>query len=55
MLDVHLAGTADQVTETLPRIVCHGVHRLTVTFADAPRPDGTRLLAEPVLPFLREP
>jgi alkanesulfonate monooxygenase SsuD/methylene tetrahydromethanopterin reductase-like flavin-dependent oxidoreductase (luciferase family) len=52
MTDIRLAGTPDQVTETLQAIVKQGAARLTVNFADAPRPDGTRLFAEKVLPFL---
>ena len=49
MTDIRLAGTPAQVTETLQAIVKQGAHRLTVNFADAPRPDGTRLFAEKVL------
>jgi alkanesulfonate monooxygenase SsuD/methylene tetrahydromethanopterin reductase-like flavin-dependent oxidoreductase (luciferase family) len=52
MSDIRLAGTPDQVTETLHAIVKQGAARLTVNFADAPRPDGTRLFAEQVLPKL---
>jgi alkanesulfonate monooxygenase SsuD/methylene tetrahydromethanopterin reductase-like flavin-dependent oxidoreductase (luciferase family) len=52
MSDIRLAGTPDQVTETLQKIVRQGARRLTVNFADAPRPDGTRLFAERVLPQL---
>jgi alkanesulfonate monooxygenase SsuD/methylene tetrahydromethanopterin reductase-like flavin-dependent oxidoreductase (luciferase family) len=52
MADIRLAGTPPQVTETLRRIVKQGAHRLTVNFADAPRPDGTLLFAEKVLPGL---
>ncbi len=52
MSDIRLAGTPAQVTETLQAIVKQGAHRLTVNFADAPRPDGTRLFAEKVLPNL---
>ena len=52
MTDIRLAGTPDQVTETLQRIVRQGARRLTVNFADAPRADGTRLFAERVLPHL---
>ena len=52
MTDIRLAGTPAQVTETLQAIVEQGAHRLTVNFADAPRPDGTRLFAETVLPNL---
>ena len=52
MSDIRLAGTPDQVTETLQAIIKQGAARLTVNFADAPRPDGTRLFAEKVLPNL---
>jgi alkanesulfonate monooxygenase SsuD/methylene tetrahydromethanopterin reductase-like flavin-dependent oxidoreductase (luciferase family) len=52
MPDIRLAGTPEQVTETLQAIVKQGATRLTVNFADAPRPDGTRLFAEKVLPEL---
>jgi alkanesulfonate monooxygenase SsuD/methylene tetrahydromethanopterin reductase-like flavin-dependent oxidoreductase (luciferase family) len=50
--DIQVAGTPEQVTETLRRIVGQGADRLTVNFADAPRPDGTLLFAERVLPVL---
>jgi alkanesulfonate monooxygenase SsuD/methylene tetrahydromethanopterin reductase-like flavin-dependent oxidoreductase (luciferase family) len=50
--DIQLIGTPDQVTETLHDIVRQGAHRLTVNFADVPRPDGTRLFAATVLPRL---
>ncbi|PYM80991.1 MAG: hypothetical protein DME13_21395, partial [Candidatus Rokuibacteriota bacterium] len=52
MADIRLAGTPAQVTETLQRIVRQGAHRLTVNFADAPRPDGTLLFSTSVLPCL---
>jgi alkanesulfonate monooxygenase SsuD/methylene tetrahydromethanopterin reductase-like flavin-dependent oxidoreductase (luciferase family) len=52
MADIRLAGTPAQVAETLQRIVKQGADRLTVNFADAPRPDGTLLFAEKVLPEL---
>ena len=52
MTDIRLAGTPAQVTETLRSIVKQGARRLTVNFADAPRPDGTLLFAEKVLPNL---
>ena len=52
MSDIRLAGTPAQVTETLRAIIRQGARRLTVNFADAPRPDGTRLFAEKVLPTL---
>lgn len=47
--DIRLVGTPAQVTDALQRIVKQGARRLTVNFADAPRPDGTRLFAETVL------
>jgi alkanesulfonate monooxygenase SsuD/methylene tetrahydromethanopterin reductase-like flavin-dependent oxidoreductase (luciferase family) len=50
--DIQLVGTPDQVTETLRDIVRQGAHRLTVNFADVPRPEGTRLFAATVLPRL---
>jgi alkanesulfonate monooxygenase SsuD/methylene tetrahydromethanopterin reductase-like flavin-dependent oxidoreductase (luciferase family) len=50
--DIRLVGTPAQVTEALQRIVQRGATRLTVNFADAPRPDGTRLFAKTVLPEL---
>jgi alkanesulfonate monooxygenase SsuD/methylene tetrahydromethanopterin reductase-like flavin-dependent oxidoreductase (luciferase family) len=52
MTDIRLAGTPAQVAETLRSIVKQGARRLTVNFADAPRPDGTLLFAEKVLPNL---
>jgi alkanesulfonate monooxygenase SsuD/methylene tetrahydromethanopterin reductase-like flavin-dependent oxidoreductase (luciferase family) len=53
LADIHLAGTPEQVTETLLAIVAHGADRLTVNFADVPRPEGTWLFAATVLPSLR--
>jgi alkanesulfonate monooxygenase SsuD/methylene tetrahydromethanopterin reductase-like flavin-dependent oxidoreductase (luciferase family) len=50
--EIQLVGTPDQVTETLHDIIRQGAHRLTVNFADVPRPDGTRLFAATVLPHL---
>lgn len=50
MADIRLAGTPAQVTDALRAIVEQGAARLTVNFADAPRPDGTLLFAERVLP-----
>ena len=50
--DIRLIGTPEQVGETLRTIIRQGARRLTVNFADAPRPDGTRLFAETVLPNL---
>ena len=53
--DIRLAGTPAQVTEALLGIIRRGARRLTVNFADAPRPDGTLLFASAVLPHLRAP
>ncbi|MBM4440359.1 MAG: LLM class flavin-dependent oxidoreductase [Candidatus Rokubacteria bacterium] len=50
--DIRVIGTPDQVTDVLRGIIRQGARRLTVNFADAPRPDGTRLFAEKVLPAL---
>ncbi len=52
MVDIRVAGTPAQVTETLQRIVRQGAQRLTVNFADAPGPEGTLLFCESVLPHL---
>jgi alkanesulfonate monooxygenase SsuD/methylene tetrahydromethanopterin reductase-like flavin-dependent oxidoreductase (luciferase family) len=46
------AGTPEQIAEWLQAIVKQGAHRLSVNFADAPRPDGTLLFAETVMPEL---
>jgi alkanesulfonate monooxygenase SsuD/methylene tetrahydromethanopterin reductase-like flavin-dependent oxidoreductase (luciferase family) len=50
--DIHVAGTPAQVTETLRAVITQGAARLTVNFADVPRPDGTDLFAAAVLPHL---
>ncbi|MCI0546314.1 MAG: LLM class flavin-dependent oxidoreductase [Candidatus Rokubacteria bacterium] len=50
--DIPVVGTPAQVTDTLRKIVAQGAHRFTVNFADVPRPDGTRLFADAVLPHL---
>ncbi len=47
-----LIGTPGQVTETLREVIKQGADRLTVHFADSPRPEGTRLFAATVLPHL---
>jgi alkanesulfonate monooxygenase SsuD/methylene tetrahydromethanopterin reductase-like flavin-dependent oxidoreductase (luciferase family) len=47
-----LAGTPGQVTETLRGAIAQGADRLTVHFADSPRPEGTHLFAATVLPHL---
>jgi len=50
--DIQLVGTPAQVTEALLGIVAQGAHRLTVNFADVPRPEGTWLFSAAVLPHL---
>ncbi len=50
--DIQLVGTPAQVTEALRGIVAQGAARLTVNFADVPRPEGTWLFAAAVLPHL---
>jgi alkanesulfonate monooxygenase SsuD/methylene tetrahydromethanopterin reductase-like flavin-dependent oxidoreductase (luciferase family) len=45
-------GTPDQVAELLLSVIEQGADRLTVHFADAPRPDGALLFAAKVLPHL---
>ena len=52
MQDIRLAGTPAQVTDALLGIIKRGARRLTMNFADAPRPEGTRLFAATVLPHL---
>jgi alkanesulfonate monooxygenase SsuD/methylene tetrahydromethanopterin reductase-like flavin-dependent oxidoreductase (luciferase family) len=52
MTDIKLVGTPTRVTEALRGIIAQGAHRLTVNFADAPRPEGTQLFAAAVLPHL---
>jgi len=47
-----VAGTPAQVTEALLCVVKRCARRLTVNFADAPPPDGTRLFSAEVLPHL---
>jgi len=47
-----VVGTPAQVTEILRAIVAQGAHRLTVHFADSPRPEGSWLFAATVLPHL---
>jgi alkanesulfonate monooxygenase SsuD/methylene tetrahydromethanopterin reductase-like flavin-dependent oxidoreductase (luciferase family) len=48
-----IAGTPEQVTETLLGIIGQGADRLSVYFSDAPRLEGTQLFAAMVLPHLR--
>jgi len=52
MEEGRLVGTPAQVTETLLGIIRQGADRLTVHFADSPRPEGTYLFAATVLPHL---
>lgn len=52
LADIHLVGTPTRVTEVLLGIIEQGAHRLTVNFADVPRPDGTQLFANEVLPHV---
>jgi alkanesulfonate monooxygenase SsuD/methylene tetrahydromethanopterin reductase-like flavin-dependent oxidoreductase (luciferase family) len=52
MRDIRLAGTPAQVTDALRAMITQGAQRLTVNFADAPRPEGTWLFAASVLPNL---
>lgn len=48
-----IVGTPEQVTETLLTAVELGATYLTTHFCDVPRPDGTQLFAEEVIPHLR--
>jgi alkanesulfonate monooxygenase SsuD/methylene tetrahydromethanopterin reductase-like flavin-dependent oxidoreductase (luciferase family) len=52
MEEGRLVGTPAQVTEALREVIAQGAHRLTVHFADSPRPEGTWLFAATVLPRL---
>jgi alkanesulfonate monooxygenase SsuD/methylene tetrahydromethanopterin reductase-like flavin-dependent oxidoreductase (luciferase family) len=47
-----IVGTPERVTEVLLGAVRQGARRITVHFADAPRPEGTFLFAATVLPHL---
>jgi alkanesulfonate monooxygenase SsuD/methylene tetrahydromethanopterin reductase-like flavin-dependent oxidoreductase (luciferase family) len=51
-MDSGVTGTPAQVTEMLIEIIAQGAGRLTVHFADSPRPEGTHLFAAEVLPHL---
>jgi alkanesulfonate monooxygenase SsuD/methylene tetrahydromethanopterin reductase-like flavin-dependent oxidoreductase (luciferase family) len=53
LTDMAVVGTPDRVTEMLRAVIARGAHRLTVNFADVPRPEGTWLFAATVLPALR--
>jgi alkanesulfonate monooxygenase SsuD/methylene tetrahydromethanopterin reductase-like flavin-dependent oxidoreductase (luciferase family) len=50
--DIHVVGTPAEVTDVLRRVIAQGAHRLSVNFADVPRPEGTWLFAATVLPNL---
>ena len=50
--DETIVGTPERVTEVLLGAVRQGARRITVHFADAPRPEGTFLFAATVLPHL---
>lgn len=52
--DNTVSGTPEQVTEAILAAVEQGAQRITVHFADAPRPEGTWLFAAAVLPHLAE-
>ncbi|MGH7334752.1 MAG: LLM class flavin-dependent oxidoreductase [Candidatus Rokuibacteriota bacterium] len=52
MEEGRLVGTPAQVTDALRQVIAQGAHRLTVHFADSPRPEGTWLFAATVLPHL---
>jgi alkanesulfonate monooxygenase SsuD/methylene tetrahydromethanopterin reductase-like flavin-dependent oxidoreductase (luciferase family) len=52
MEEGRLVGTPAQVIEALREVIAQGAHRLTVHFADSPRPEGTWLFAATVLPHL---
>ena len=48
-----MIGTPEQVTEQLLVAVDQGASMVTVNFCDVPRPDGTLLFAQEVIPHLR--
>jgi alkanesulfonate monooxygenase SsuD/methylene tetrahydromethanopterin reductase-like flavin-dependent oxidoreductase (luciferase family) len=52
LADMHVVGTPAGVTDVLRRVIAQGAHRLSVNFADVPRPEGTWLFAATVLPYL---
>ena len=52
MEEGRLVGTPAQVTDALREVIAQGAHRLTVHFADSPRPEGTWLFKAAVLPHL---
>jgi alkanesulfonate monooxygenase SsuD/methylene tetrahydromethanopterin reductase-like flavin-dependent oxidoreductase (luciferase family) len=47
-----IAGTPEQITERLLEGIAQGAHRITVTFADSPRLEGTQLFIATVLPHI---
>jgi alkanesulfonate monooxygenase SsuD/methylene tetrahydromethanopterin reductase-like flavin-dependent oxidoreductase (luciferase family) len=47
-----MAGTPAQLVDALAGAIVQGADRLTVHFADAPRPEGTDLFTAAVLPHL---
>lgn len=49
-----LMGTPEQITEQLLDAIEQGATHLTTHFNDAPRPDGTLLFAQEVMPLLRQ-
>jgi alkanesulfonate monooxygenase SsuD/methylene tetrahydromethanopterin reductase-like flavin-dependent oxidoreductase (luciferase family) len=48
-----LVGTTEQITERLLAAIDQGATYITTHFCDAPRPDGTLLFAQEVMPHLR--
>ncbi len=48
-----LIGTPEQITEQLQTVIDLGATYITTHFCDVPRPDGTILFAETVMPHLR--
>lgn len=48
-----LVGTPEQISEQLLAAIEQGATYITTHFCDAPRPDGTLLFAEQVMPVLR--
>jgi len=52
LADMQLVGTPGPVTEALQGIIRQGADRLTVNFADVPRPEATWLFAASVLAHL---
>lgn len=49
-----LVGAPEQITEGLLSIVEQGAARITIHLCDAPRPEGTQLFADAVLPHLAD-